>query len=298
VLRRNVHAFAPLAAATLWGGMYVVAKWGLSIVPPVTLSFLRVAVGAAVLLALVRTTKPARTFTRGERLQLLALGAAITVTLLTQFVGTELTNASQSSLLTVLTPVFTLVLGVAVLGEPLTRAKAVGMTLALVGTAVVLSGEYDLAAMAEGSLVGVLALLAASFAWGVYTVWGRDLVRRYSALEITTYATAASAPMLLVAAAVEVAMTDPEFGPATTELPFLLSVLYLGVFATAAAWYLWYKGLEFVDSGTISVFFFAQPIVGSALGAALLGERLGPRFFLGGAIMAVGVYAVSTRTGV
>jgi len=30
VFRRYVHALAPLAAAALWGGMCVVAKWGLS----------------------------------------------------------------------------------------------------------------------------------------------------------------------------------------------------------------------------------------------------------------------------
>lgn len=298
MLRRNVHALAPLAAAALWGGMYVVAKWGLSVVPPVTLSFLRVALASAVLLALVWTTKPSRSFTRGERWRLVGLGAAIAVTLATQFLGTELTNASQSSLLTVMTPVFILILGVAVLDETVTLAKVGGLLIALIGTVLVLSGQYDLAALTDANLAGILALFAASLAWAVYTVWGRDLVRRYSALETATYATVASTPMLLVMAIVELWVRRPVIDAAVTSLPFLLGVGYLGVFATAVAWYLWYKGLEYVDSSTVAVFFFAQPLVGSALGAVLLDETLGPGFFGGGAIMAVGLYVVSVRTSV
>lgn len=298
MLRRNVHALAPLGAAALWGGMYVVAKWGLSIMPPVLLSFLRVTLASAVLLVLVRSTKPSRSFTRGEGWRFVGLGAAIAVTLATQFLGTELTNASQGSLLTVMTPVFILLLGVAALDESVTRAKVGGLTIALLGTVLVLSGQYDLAALTDANLVGILALFAASLSWAVYTVWGRDLVRRYSALETATYATLASVPMLLAMAIVELWIRQPAFDGAVTSGPFLLGVGYLGVFATAAAWYLWYKGLEYVDSSTVAVFFFAQPLVGSALGALLLSEELGPSFFAGGTIMAVGIYVVSARTSV
>ena len=295
VLRRNAYALAPLAAASLWGGMYVVAEWGLGVVPPVLLSFLRVALASVVLLVVVQFTKPDRSFSRADRRRFLLLGAAITFTLTTQFIGTELTNASQSSLLTVLTPLFTLTLGVAVLGEPLTRSKSVGMAVAVVGTTLVLAGQYDLTDMAAGNAAGVAALLVASFAWAAYTVCGRDLVRKYSALETATYATVASTPMTLALVPVEFELRNVALGPSSVTVLLVLAVVYLGVFSTAAAWYLWYKGLEFVDAGTISVFFFAQPVVGSALGAVLLGEQLDPLFFLGGAVMAAGVYTVSAN---
>lgn len=71
-------------------------------------------------------------------------------------------------------------------------------------------------------------------------------------------------------------------------------MLYLGLASTAAAWYLRYKGLEYVDAGTVAVFFFAQPAVGAVLAALFLGEALGPAFTVGGAVMAAGVYVVST----
>jgi drug/metabolite transporter (DMT)-like permease len=278
--------------------MYVVSKWGFSAIPPVTLGFLRVLLGAAVLVAVVRRRYPARDFSRADRRKLLALGGWITATVVTQFLGTDLTNASQGALLTVLTPAFTLLLGVSVLSEPLTRRKGGGMALAAVGTLVVLAGQYDLARMAAGNAAGVAALLTASFAWAAYTVYGKSLVRKYSALETATYSTLAAVPMLGVLALAELAVTGHGLTDVPLALPVVGAVLYLGIASTAGAWYLWYKGLEYVDAGTVAVFFFAQPAVGAALAAVLLGESLGPAFFVGGGVMAAGVYVVSTASNV
>ncbi|MDY6764338.1 MAG: EamA family transporter [Halobacteria archaeon] len=290
MLRRNAFAAGPLAASSLWGGMYVVSKWGFSVIPPVTLAFLRVFLGALALLVVVRLYTPERSFSRRDKKGFVFLGAWVTLTLVTQFIGTDLTNASQGSLLTVLTPVFTLLLGVAVLDEGLTIRKTAGMVLAAVGTLIVISGQYDLARIATPNLLGVSTLLVASFAWAGYTVWGKPLVRKYSALETATYSTVAATPMLGVLVPVELAFTGL---PSSPSLPMVGAVLYLGLLSTAAAWYLWYKGLEYVDTGTVAVFFFAQPLVGTVLGALLLNEDLGPMFLIGGAVMAIGVYVVS-----
>ncbi|TKX70187.1 DMT family transporter [Halorubrum sp. SP9] len=289
---RYAFALAPLAAAALWGGMYVVSKWGFALIPPVTLGFLRVTLGAGALWLVVAGRGDAAP-SREEWPTFAALGGWVTLTVATQFVGTELTNASQGSLLTVLTPVFTVALGALALGERVTPAKAGGMTLAGVGTAVVLAGRYELASVAAGNLLGVALLLIASAAWAGYTVWGLRAVRRHGALRAATYSSLASVPMLGALAAGE--LWYP--GRSPTELPLTVesaaAVSYLGLASTAAAWFLWYKGLEYVSAGTVAAFFFAQPVVGAALGAALLGESLGPGFLAGGALMAVGIWIVS-----
>jgi drug/metabolite transporter (DMT)-like permease len=293
---RYAFALAPLAAAALWGGMYVVSKWGFALIPPVTLGFLRVAVGASALWIVV-AGRGGHTPSRDEWPAFVALGGWVTLTVATQFVGTELTNASQGSLLTVLTPVFTVLLGAAVLGERVTAAKAGGMTLAGVGTAVVLAGQYDLASMAAGNAVGVALLLIGSVAWAGYTVWGVRAVRRHGALRAATYSSLASLPLLGGLAVAELWY----LGVSPADIPLTAAsvgaVLYLGLGATAAAWYLWYKGLEYVPAGTVAVFFFAQPAVGSALGAALLGESLGTGFLVGGALMTAGIWTVSRERG-
>lgn len=286
-------AAGPLLAASIWGGMYVVSKWGFAAVPPVTLTFLRLALGAATLLVVVRLRRPGRSFSASERRQFVGLGALVGLTLVAQFVGTDLTNASQGSLLTVSTPVFTLLLGVVVLDESLTRRRTSGMALAAVGTLVVVGGQYDLSSLGGSNVVGVVALLLGGLGWAGYTVYGAPLVRRYSAIEAATYSTVAAVPMVALLVPVELLVFDAS--PTATLTPTLAAaVVYLGVFSTAAAWYAWYKGLASLDAGAVAVFFFAQPVVGTLLGVTLLGESVGPAFVLGGVVMAFGVYLVST----
>ncbi|MDG5778802.1 DMT family transporter [Haloarculaceae archaeon H-GB2-1] len=288
----DAAAAGPLLAASLWGGMYVVSKWGFASIPPVTLAFLRVVLGAATLAVVVRATRPRRSFTRAEWRRFLALAVLVVLTLVPQFVGTDLTTASQGALLTVLTPVFTFAFGVA-LGEAVTRRKVGGMALAGLGTVVVLLGQYDLAALAGGTGVGVGLLLVASAAWAGFTVVGKPLVRRYSALEAATYATILAVPMTALLVPVEFAL-GASLSAASTSIPVVGAVVYLGVGSTALAWYAWYKGMESVGASTIAVFFFVQPVVGTLLSAALLGETVTAGFLAGGATMAAGVFLVST----
>jgi drug/metabolite transporter (DMT)-like permease len=302
-LRKYAFALGPLAAAALWGGMYVVSKWSFSLIPPVTLGFCRVVLGAVTLWLVVRATGGSSYVAADGAVQsgvdradwpaFVVLGGWVTLTIATQFLGTDLTNASQGSLLTVLTPIFAVVLGAAVLGERVTRTKAAGIVLAGAGTVVVLAGQYDLTNIAAGNALGVAFLVVASFAWGGYTVWGLRVVRKYSALTAATYSTIAATPMLGLLALVELVT----LGRAVTAIPLGLesvaAIAYLGLGSTAAAWYLWYKGLEFVPAGTVAVFFFLQPVVGISLGTVLLGEQVGPGFLVGSIVIGISVWVVS-----
>lgn len=291
---RYAFALAPLAAAALWGGLYVVSAWGFDSVPPLTLAFLRVAVGAVALLAVVRLVYPRREFSRRDLLGFALLGAVVAVSLATQFLGTALTTASQGSLITVMSPIFTVILGATLLGERLSGRLVFGIALATAGTVVVLSGQYDLAALAGAAATGVGMLLVASATWALYTVRGKPLIERYSALETATYSCVAAVPLLAALVPLEVAVTGASLRAIEVTPALVVAVLYLGLLGTAAAWYLWYKGMEYVDASVVSAFFFAQPAVGALFGATLLGESLGSRFVLGGVVMAVGVYLVST----
>jgi drug/metabolite transporter (DMT)-like permease len=294
--RDRLLATAPLLAAIVWGGMYVVSKWGFDEIPPLTLAFLRIVIGAGVLYLIVRVTTPARSFSRGEWRRFGILAAWLTLALTTQFVGTDLTNASQGSLLTVLTPVFMVGLGVSALDEQLTAGKVLGTGIAALGTLVVLVGQYDLRALTNGSLTGVGLLLVSAFAFAAFSAFGKPLIDRYSALETATYATVLSVPMFGALVPVEVYLRPAAFGSISTTAPVVAAVLYLGVLSTAVAWYCWYKGMEYADASTVAVYFFAQPVVGIALGTLLLGETTGLGTVGGGLLLVLGVFLVE-RSG-
>lgn len=201
-------------------------------------------VGAVTLLVAVRVQYPNREFTREEWSGFTVLGFWVAVTLATQFVGTDLTTASEGALITVLTPVFTLLFGVVVFDELFTRRKLGGMAIALLGTVLVLGSRYDLSELGAGSAVGIAMLVLASVGWAVYTVWGKPLIRKYSALETATYSTVLSVPMLAVLVPAEFVLTGATLSSIPVTGPVIAAVLYLGVLSTAVAWYCWYKGLS------------------------------------------------------
>ena len=96
---------------------------------------------------------------------------------------------------------------------------------------------------------------------------------------------------------VEFYATPGAFGSIPVTLPVVGAVLYLGLLSTAAAWYCWYKGMEYADASAIAVFFFAQPVVGILLGVAFLDETVGVEFVAGGLLLAAGVLLVDTADG-
>jgi drug/metabolite transporter (DMT)-like permease len=67
------------------------------------------------------------------------------------------------------------------------------------------------------------------------------------------------------------------------------------VLGTAGAFFLWNKGLEMMDAGIGSLFLFLQPVVGCLLGWLVLGEQLHQNFYIGGAMILLGVFIVTTR---
>lgn len=70
-------------------------------------------------------------------------------------------------------------------------------------------------------------------------------------------------------------------------------VLFIGIISTALAMVLWNTAFAFVAAGLASLTFFAQPVVGTLLGAYFLGEQITPLFLLGGLLIAIGIIIAS-----
>jgi drug/metabolite transporter (DMT)-like permease len=267
----------PLLAAALWGGMYVVSRLTFDSIPPITLGLVRVLIGVAVLGLVLRRVPhlPDR--------RLAGLGILLAGTMMLQFWGTDLAGAAAGSLLTLLTPVFVAVLAPWFLAETTGLRQWAGIAVALAGAVIVSGGSTG------SSLLGDLLLVAASLTWAAFTVLGAPLVRRRGALEITTAACLWALPVMLPATAIELAAG----AHLALSAGGVLGALYLGVFATALAWWAWYRGVERLPAVTSSVFFLAQPVVGIALSIPLFHFPLTLAFAAGSLLVVVGMLLAS-----
>jgi drug/metabolite transporter (DMT)-like permease len=132
--------------------------------------------------------------------------------------------------------------------------------------------------------LGNLLLVVAAVTWALYSVLVKLNSLKYTALAITLAVTAWGIPIVAPVAAIE--LQTQTIG--TLTLPVILGILYIGIGSTAIAFFLWNKSFELLEAATASLFFFAQPVVGTLLSAIFRGETLGWPFFVGGALILLG----------
>lgn len=272
---RAFGILAGLTAAAIWGGMYVVSKVVLEFIPPFTLLTLRLVLGALALAGIFVLSKVPRGPARG-RWGVVGVGiVGFGVSVGLQFVGTSLSSAATAALITSASPAFIWLFGVLLLGEPITGRRLGALALATLGVVAVLRPAAP--ELGPGTLLGNLALLGAALTWGLYSVLVKIVSRDRTTIEVSLLAFLGGMVVSLPLSAVE----GVGIPAAARTLPVLAGVLYLGLVSTALAMYLWNRSLALLDAGVVSILFFAQPVVGVGLGALLLGEVLGPSFWVG-----------------
>ena len=281
-----------LITMVIWGSTFVVTKAINEQVQPFTLAFVRVTIGALVLLAcaLVRQMRG------GEHAPWSALpwGAMVTMGL----IGVVLyyavfnyslvyTSASQGALVQSCIPAMTALVAVVWLREHASALRWTGIALSMVGIAIVFSGS----ATQEdgGSLLGNVLMFVSAVLWGVYTSMAKR-VATFDPLQVTAGIVGAGAVLLLPLAAFDVAAA----GMPTVDLQGWLGMAYLGAGASAVAYVLYSAALKHVDASEAGVYTNLIPIVGVAMGM-MLGEPLSARAIIGGGVVLVGVWLTSRQ---
>lgn len=290
-MKNKLHGAIFLSlAASIWGGMYVVSKHVLEFIPPITLVWLRYIIAFFVLFTILKLTQ--RKSTNQQRVSkkdwlLLGwigfIGNFLSVTL--QFVGTKLSSAHTGALITSATPAFILLFARVVLKEKLTLRKIGSLCLATLGVVIVIGWDVNL----ESRLWGNICLVGAALTWALLSVYVKVASNKYSSLTITTYAVFV-ALILTTPLMLWELQTQEIFWH---DYTIILGILYLGIVSTALAFFLWNKGMELIDAGVGSLFFFFQPLVGSLLSWLILKEQLQKNFFVGGVFIVLGVLMIT-----
>lgn len=265
-----------LAAAAIWGGMYVVSKVVLDVIPPFTLLSLRLLLGTVALGAWLAFRRTFPRLTRAQWLQLLAVGLlGYGISLGFQLSGTKLSTAANGAVITAATPAFVYLFALLFLGERVSGRRLLALLLSTIGVLLIVDPRH--AQLNPNLLLGNLLLVGAAVTWALYSVLVRRATKEIDTLSFTFVAFLGGLLVAIPAAAWE--LRAETLG--VIDFGTLASTLYLGVISTAVAAYLWNRAFELLEAGVASLTFFAQPLVGAGLGALLLGERLTPLFLAG-----------------
>jgi drug/metabolite transporter (DMT)-like permease len=279
-----------LSAAAIWGGMYVVSKVVLAIIPPFTLVTIRLVLGGLTLW-LIRSFRGGVKIETNQFWRVFGVGIiGYGISLGFQFEGTKLSTAANGSLVTSATPAFILLFAWIILRERITILRIVALLVSTLGVVAVIDPRT--AQLNPELFWGNLSLLAAALTWALYSVLIRVVTRKMDVLTVSLIAFLGGLPVVVPLGTWE--LTKIPVG--TLSLGILGGVLFLGIISTALAMVLWNTAFALMDASVASLTFFAQPVVGSLLGWVFLKETITPLFLLGGFFIALGLVLASIDT--
>jgi len=288
--RRLLGFAACFVASALWGTGFFFGKIALDEMNVGAMVFYRFLFAVLVLSPVLITHRPGL---NGREWRLLTVCSFLGVPLqfLLQFYGLSLTTVSHASLMVGTMPVI-LAVGAAVwahermdgIGWAALAGSTIGAALIALGGHATGKGQPTLA----GDLLVVVSLMIALF----WILLNKKLMERHSPIVVTAYG-------LFLGMAMLVAIVPPLFGwppVAHVSMKAWGALVASGVLRTATTTLLWNWGMTQVPASQAGVLLNMEPLVGSVLGVAVLGETLGPSAWVGGGLILAAAITLTTHS--
>ena len=277
---------------SLWGGNPVAVKFSLIAFPPLTTAFLRFAIGIACIALWARWRGVRLLPEKGEwrSLWIAALLFAVQITLMN--IGFHHTSGAMGSVLIATNPLFAVMFAhFLVAGDRMTAGKALGLLVAMAGTSLALLGDADLATL-DPVAAGNWIVLSSAVMLGFRLSLSARFVRRIDPTKVAMWQMVLSLPLFGAGALLleEIAWDRVGIGP-------IAGLLFQGVVIAGVGFTVSYHLMKYYTPSVMMSFNFVSPIAGVLFAAWLLGDRIGPFLLAGMALVAVGLYLVTRRSG-
>jgi drug/metabolite transporter (DMT)-like permease len=290
----------PLIEATLtvisWGASFVATKFALRDVHPITVVWLRFAMGVIILGAAVIARKQFALPQRKDLAYFVLLGfIGITFHQWLQSTGLLTAQATTTAWIVATSPIFIAVLGWLFLMEKLGWQRVCGIVLAFVGVLLVVS-KGNLQSLLFGSAIttGDILIMISAPNWAIFSVLSRYGLKQHPAARMMFYV------MLFGWLLSSILFFS---GPGLSDITALtmqgwMGVAFLGVICSGLAYIFWYDALQALPASQVGVFLYIEPLVTLVVAAILLEEPLLLASLIGGAIILLGVWMVNRRSGI
>ena len=272
-----------LLLAFIWGWSFLFIKVAVAGMTPFTVAAVRVALGALVLVAIVRARRLEipRGWAWWRHFVVVALaGSAVPFSLLAW--GEQHVSSALTAVLNASTPLFAAVMAGLLLGDRLRPVQLGGLVLGFVGVAVAAGlGGSDLATSSGWSEV---ASVGAAACYGLAFAYTRRHLSSLPPIVGATGQLVAGAVLLLPAAVYTSVRDGLELTPRRA-----LAVGLLGMLGTGIAYILSYRLIADVGPTRAAVVTYLIPVVAVTVGVLFLHEPFSFRLVLGGVLTVGGI---------
>lgn len=276
-------AFAYTLVCIVWGSTYLFIRLGVEVLPPYLLGGVRFSIAGIVLIA--ACLAGGRPLPRDRRI----LARIVMLAILLLVLGNGLLNVSEqhlssglAALLVVTTPLWIPLL--AMVGAGRERLSPLGWLGLMVGFAGIMILIRPMDGGVESSWVGVAAVLTASFAWAVGTVYHRRRMRGVDPFAASAVETAIAGPLML-----GVHLLLERGQPVMWNGQAWIAVVYLATMGSLVGFTAFVFITHHLPSSKAGTYAFVNPVVAVLLGWWFLEEPITWRLAVGGGTILVGL---------
>jgi drug/metabolite transporter (DMT)-like permease len=273
-----------------WAFAFPFIKIGLEELNPINLTIMRLFTVCAIFLLFIAVApKKFSKLHKKDLIPLFLLGfLGVVVYHLGLNYGEQYMSPSAASLIIATIPVFTIIFATIILKEKITKKIVVGIPLSLSGVIIISFTGTSGNPLEISYISAAFAVLISAFVGAGYTIAGKKLLQRYSALSLTVYAflfgSLGLLPFLSSSLVTEVAaMTWKGWG----------AVLFLAVLPTVVGYVLWYVALEKRTASEISVFLYFIPVLSTIISYFLFHDAITLLFIAGAALVILGLVIIN-----
>jgi drug/metabolite transporter (DMT)-like permease len=278
---------ALLVALLLWSSAYVAIRAGLADYSPEGLALLRYLVASACM-GVVYFRLPNRSDIHlKDKLGLLLLGViGIGLYNITLNSGELTVESGVSSFIIAQSPVLTVIIAATFLGEKINALRIIGFVVSIIGVALITMGTSKADHVFHWTL-GLTYMLGATFASSIYSLWQKPYLKKYHAIEATTYVIWGGTLFLMLY------FPKLHHDVLHASLHTTLTVIYLGIFPAAIGYLAWSYALANIPASQATSYLYFTPFVTMLIAWVWLGEIPVMLTIAGGLTAIVGVWIVN-----
>lgn len=281
---------ALVVAHLIWGANFIVAKLTLQEIPVMALAFIRFAFASLLLLPFLLAEKKKPKIKVSDLPRLFVIGITmVTLNIALFYEGITRTSATTASILTLIIPVFSVLAGWIILKEKIYVINLIGVASGLMGAIFIIGvpslvvGNID-----AKTFIGNTLILLASISWVIGMIVSRQMLKKYSSLEITSVAFLTGVITFLIPAIYEY-LQNPHW-PTQLSLLGLLGLFFITILSSICAYFLIEWGISYIPVSRANIFQYIEPLIATTLGVLVLGEAIGISFIVGSILIGLGVY--------
>ncbi|ATW26529.1 DMT family transporter [Candidatus Formimonas warabiya] len=269
----------------IWAGTFVSTKMVLAEMTPVLSALFRYLIASAIL-CIIDYKNPERVAKKDYPLIVFLSVTGVTFYYLLQHYGIKYTNATNAAILVSLSPVFIGLIFWTLLGERLKGITVIGLALSFTGCFLVITNGNLASMQINEQFWGNVLILLTAVSWALYSVFGKRLLKFYSARTIIKYTTVIGTLLLFPFSWGEI----QSVGSFSLSWVGWANLFYLGGLASVYGYLAWYRGLAKLPAVTVGSYLYFRPFLTGILAAVILKDRVGPALILGGALILFGTY--------